>query len=154
MPTLTLADYKLARNHGGYGYWPDRETADQGRVRSNLVLARDIYALRNDPTVFVVWSEDGLPWDGDMESPEKDGYTSMCCYLCVDCDAVGADLIRGYSQADGIFERPGAIVQSLFSVWVKDTDDPYCRVVEGELYGELYGELEHERERCIVRGDN
>lgn len=127
--TFTIEDYHLARRAGGMSYNPAIETAEQGAVRSALEYARDLYALRRDPDVWVTWGESDLPWDGDI--PMEPGTVLLDAYLWAGDDVNGS-----------------RVVASLGCVNVYSETDEYCRIVEAELYGEyLYEQrAEHERE--------
>jgi len=89
---------------------PGHETPEAGRVRSNLDTARDLYALRQDPSARVEWAASEHAWDGD--TPYDGPLWDAALY-------VGGD----YQCSLGGIAEP-------------DTTTGYCSVVEAELYGE------------------
>lgn len=122
--TFTMDEYRIARAHAGYSYDPARETAEQGRVRSHVALARSIYAYRTDPDAYVDWQPSAFAWDGDVayDGPLWDA----TLYLA---------------------DRP---VASLCCIAAESHRDAYCRAIEGELYSEL----EDRRDSAAVRSVN
>lgn len=134
MNTLSINDYHFAAAHGGYSYNPATETAEQGQVRSRLWLARAMYGYRHDPNAYVEWTQSDFPWDGDVP---YDGPLLDAALLVADCS--GAERCVGSLGCIAVLEGES---------------DPYCRVVEGELYGEWREELALKREAAIVRGEN
>ena len=72
--------------------------------------------------------------------------------LCRDCEPKHAQLTRGYSPADGIFERPGQVLDSLGGI---DLDEsPESRTYLQEIKNEMLATLETRRDLATVRGDN
>ena len=122
--TMTWRDYVTARDGAGWCYDPARETADRGRVRSFLSAARAMYAYRHDGDAYVDWTPSEFPWDGDApyDGPLWD-----------------ATLYVGDSPA-----------ASLCCIAADSPRDPYCLVIEGELYNQL----DHRREANTVRSVN
>jgi hypothetical protein len=100
---------------GGWSYMPGAETPEQGRVHSALTLARDLHALRADPCVSAEWIEqDPASWDGDF--PLTGELWDVLLW-----DTCG--------------DEP-ELIGSLGQVNVLSRVDPYCEVVEAEIYGE------------------
>lgn len=140
------------REHAGFSYDPKTETREDGRNRCAQELAAAETRYRADADAFMVWRVDDID-SSDFDS-ENEPYQLWEALLCVDCDPTGADLIRGYDPSDGIFERPGKIVEALGGIDLgadgHPSSDPYARVITAELYAEF----EAQRESAIVRGDN
>ena len=97
-------------------------------------------------SLFMVWEQDDInsSFYEDTDDP-KPLYVAM---LCHDCSADEADVIRGYSPVDGIFERPGVVVESLGGCEIGDHD--YRRTIEHELRAEFAARAES----MIERGTN
>ncbi len=100
-----------------------------------------------DDDLFFVWQEDDI--DSSFYEDTDDPQPLYVCLLCRDCEASDADVVRGYDPRDGIFERPGRVLQSLGGIDILPPD-PYS----DEIQGELLHELELDREAVLVRGDN
>lgn len=118
-------------DHAGFSYIPARETAEDGRERNAVELAAaysELYAVSTD--AYVSWEIDpeitSHGWE-DSNEPER--------------PTLIATLVYGEN-----------VVGSLGGIDVKgcNTDDPYCEVVEAELWREFAVQ----RESCIVRGEN
>ena len=122
--TMQWQDYATARDYAGWCYDPARETPEAGRVRSNLRTARMMAGYRGDPSTYVDWVPSELSWDGDVE---------------YDGPLFDAHLYVGDTLAE-----------SLGCIAVPNTRDPYCRVIEAELFGQL----EARREAMAVRSVN
>lgn len=110
--TFTLEAYAFMRAHAGYSYRPSIETADEGRVRCALELARAEHAARAAGARFL-WEDDddaGLVDQGSAEGPFYGCRLISACACC------------GHEE-----ERT--------SLWAIDApeDDPYRRTVEAEL---------------------
>jgi hypothetical protein len=102
-------------------------------------------ALPDD--LFMVWAYDEIDssFFEDTDEP-RPLYVAM---LCRDCEPEGADVIRGYDPRDGIFERPGVVVESIGGIDATH-DDEY----RDDIARELLAEFEARRERMIERGEN
>ncbi len=100
-----------------------------------------------DDDLFFVWTEDDI--DSSFYEDTDDPKPLFVCLLCRDCDASGADVIRGYDPRDGIFERPGRVLASLGGIDVLPPD-PHC----DEIQADLLAELEADREAVLVRSVN
>jgi len=141
--------------HASFSYNQLRETAEDGHMRCARELAEVWRAFEADENVFAVWREDDIgSWSDfdDVDRSDCDPYPFYECLLCVDCDYPG-DLVRGYDPRDGIFERPGRVVECVGGVDFGEqgsTDDPYARVIVAQLYEELQAR----RENAITRGEN
>jgi hypothetical protein len=111
--------------HAGYSYSPGVETADQGRRRCAVELARAEKAL-SDSGSSVEWVEDDDP---DTSWLDQDGWE----------DHKAAHERGEYVFMGAILRDPdGAVLKSLWGIdlpadWYRD---PYRRVVEAELASE------------------
>lgn len=99
-----------------------------------------------DDELFFVWAEDDI--DSSFFEDTGDPRPLFVCLLCRDTDGK-PDLVRGYDPRDGIFERPGNVVEALGGVDA-EWGDPY----RAEIEAELLAEFEARRETALVRGDN
>lgn len=124
--------------HAGWGYHPDRETPEEGRMRGARTLrAAEVYAQREG--WHVDWEEDPDPiTDDDVERDED--YSQ---YVAVLYDSegnvlgslgsidLGSDTCMGYDARPHHFEGGPITGEPLRKVY-----DPYVRVVEAELASE------------------
>ena len=124
--TFTMDEYRIGRG-AGFSYWPS-EDPERARVRSALAIARALHRLRRDPDVCAQW--DAQPpesWEGDFPISGE---------------------LYDVTLWDTSSDEPECI-GSLGQVNVASREDPYCAVVEAELYLEapLRGDVEQlERE--------
>lgn len=119
MQSFTMGDYRIGLQ-GGWSYSPERETSDQGRVRSALAIARAYYAYRHDSAAYVDWQPSQFDWDGSFPMAEDTVLLDATLYI--------GDDIAG----------------SLCCVNVYSERDDYCHVIEAELYADapLMGDAE------------
>lgn len=97
---------------------------------------------------FYVWTRDDI--DSSFYEETDEPRPLYVCMLCRDTDdGETPHLTRGYDPRDGIFERPGIVIDSLGGIDVKPPD-PYALEVERELMAEF----ESRREAVLVRGEN
>jgi len=118
-------------DHTGFSYIPARETPEQGCERNAVELAAaysELYAVSTD--AYVSWEIDPDITSHDWEDPSEPERPTLIATLFYGENVVG----------------------SLGGIDVKDcnTGDPYCKVIEAELWREFAAQ----RESCIVRGDN
>lgn len=105
-------------DHAGFNYNPTKESAEQGRRKCASELAAayaELYAVTTD--AYVSWEIDPEITSHDWESDSEPERPTLCATLH--------------------FE--GKIVGSLGGIDVKDCNsgDPYCKVVEAELWQEF-----------------
>lgn len=68
-------------DHAGWGHFPDRETPEQGRLRSAGDYAA-AEALAREAGWRCVWEPDDIPWDGD--GPEPMDVAGPFLVACID----------------------------------------------------------------------
>jgi hypothetical protein len=121
----------------------------------NRAIEQGAPVYRNRPALpadmFYVWDVDDI--DSSFYSDEHDPPRPLfVCMLCQDTDG-RADITRGYDPRDGIFERPGNVVESLGGIDLPDNQTERTNY-KREIEGELMEEFDARREQCLKRGEN
>ena len=126
-------------DNAGYGFYPARETAEEGKEKNAKELAKAYEELQSEPA-FVAWNIDPDITTADFDS-ERPKEPTLC-----------ATLIYCYEPDEEYGSGEERVVGFLGGIDVKDqsTSDPYCKVIEAELWAEFA----REREACLVRGEN
>jgi hypothetical protein len=127
-------DEQFFYDHAGYGYHPDRETPEEGRLRGARALVK---AEREGKARgwFVEWEADPDPmWDDDVPRETTD-YDQYLAILRDDdgnvLDSLGS-IDLGPDQCLGYDYRPHSFTGT-YPEPVRKTYDPYVRVVEAEM---------------------
>jgi hypothetical protein len=108
MPQIKLNEReRFFYKHAGWSFDPKTETSRDGRVRTAVLLANAEKELQAS-TAQVIWEDDPLPYEGDVE---WDGPV----YVAVISDGEGETL------------------GSLGGIAMASLDEPYRRVIEAEL---------------------
>jgi hypothetical protein len=121
--TALTADERFFFEHAGFGYYPERETVDEGRARGAIALAaaEAIYMeAHRVADVGCEWEDDPEGF-ADFDADQRAGRLND--------DEQQPERIEGCYIWTGNTDR--AYLASLWGIW--DADDNYRRVIRAEL---------------------